>query len=207
MSQSYDAGRAIPEEWVAGWRFVLAEFLAEIRRPVVDVGSGTGIWAKMIAEWFGVDVVGVEPSVGMRSRAIEYRPHPRVHYVGGKAEHLPLRDASCDAAWMSTVVHHFADLVNAARDVRRVVTDGGPVLVRQSFSGRHDGILWTRAFPSALRLAEDRHPTIEAVLEAFEKADFRQHEVRSVTEVVATDLHHYVRKKDTHRLNPGPDQR
>ena len=78
MSQSYDAGRAMPEEWVAGWRFVLAEFLAEIRRPVVDVGSGTGIWAKMIADWFGVDVVGVEPSVGMRSRAIENRPYPRV---------------------------------------------------------------------------------------------------------------------------------
>jgi ubiquinone/menaquinone biosynthesis C-methylase UbiE len=197
MSRTYDFGRATPEEWVHEWRSELTEYLTADERPVADVGSGTGIWAKFIVEWFDTDVIGIEPSTGMRSRATQTRRHSRVHYVGGAAEHLPLRDASCGAVWMSTVVHHFADLHAAAREARRVLRDGGPVLIRQSFSGRHDGILWTGFFPSALRLAEQRHPTIETVIEAFTKAGFRHHEVCEVTQIAAADLHEYVQRTAT----------
>jgi len=197
MARVYDAGRAMPEEWVGEWRSALGDYLADIRGPVVDVGSGTGIWAKFMADWLELHVVGVEPSEGMRSHAIENRRHPRVDYVGGEAGHLPLRDGICGAIWMSTVVDHFPDLHAAAREARRVLHDGGPVLVRQAFSGRHEDILWTRAFPSALRLAEERHPTIEAVVKTFAAAGFRHEEVRRVTETAATDLHEYVAKIET----------
>jgi ubiquinone/menaquinone biosynthesis C-methylase UbiE len=197
MARIYDAGRATPQEWVHEWRSALSEYLTGIKLPVADVGSGTGIWAKLIADWFDTDVVGIEPSTGMRTRAARTRSHPRVHYIGGHAEHLPLRDKSCSAIWMSTVVHHFGDLNAAAREARRVLQDGGPVLVRQAFSGRHDGIIWTRFFPSALRLAEARHPTVEAVVQAFTDAGFTHHEIDRVTEIAAVDLHHYKKKVAT----------
>ena len=197
MSRTYDSGRATPEEWAHEWRSAITEYLTANQRPLADVGSGTGIWAKLIAEWFGIDVIGIEPSTGMRSRAAQARRHSRVHYVGGVAEHLPLRDASCGTVWMSTVVHHFTDLYAAAREARRVLTDGGAVLIRQSFSGRHDGILWTRFFPSALRLAEQRHPTIEMVVEAFTSAGFTHHENHPVDQIAAADLHEYVQRTAT----------
>jgi ubiquinone/menaquinone biosynthesis C-methylase UbiE len=98
---------------------------------------------------------------------------------------------------MSTVVHHFADLDAAAREARRVLRDGGPVVIRQSFSGRHDGILWTRFFPSGLRLAEQRHPAIETVVEAFTTAGFTHHETRQVDQIAALDLHEYVQRTAT----------
>ena len=197
MSRRYDTGRDTREEWVQEWRSVLSKYLTTIPGPVADVGSGTGIWAKLIADWFDVDVVGIERSTGMRARAAQTRSHPRVDYIAGEAEHLPLRDKSCSAIWMSTVVHHFSDMQAAAREARRVLRDGGPVLVREAFSGRHDGIMWIRFFPSALRIAERRHPTVDAVVEAFNRAGFINHEIQRVTEVAAVDLHHYRKKVGT----------
>jgi ubiquinone/menaquinone biosynthesis C-methylase UbiE len=44
-----------------------------------------------------------------------------VAYVGGEAERLPLRDDSCAAAWLSTVIHHVGDLSGCAQELRRVL--------------------------------------------------------------------------------------
>lgn len=98
---------------------------------------------------------------------------------------------------MSTVVHHISDLELAAHEARRVLADGGPVMIRQPFSGRHDGILWTHVFPAALRVAEKRHPRIESVAQVFAGAGFRHWEVRAVTEIVAADLDEYTRRIET----------
>lgn len=194
MSKVYDAGRAMPEEWVAEWRAAVAVHLSGLSPPVADVGSGTGIWAFFMAHWFGADVIGIEPSQGMRNRALHARPHNRVRYVGGAAEHLPLRNASCGALWMSTVVHHIRDLPAAAREARRVLREGGPLLIRSGFSGRHEEIPWFKVFPSAAAIAEQRHTRLETVVEAFEKAGFELQEVRRVHEIIAADVHEYIAK-------------
>ena len=41
-----------------------------------------------------------------------------VAWVGGQAERLPLRDGCCGGAWLSTVIHHLADLPGCARELR-----------------------------------------------------------------------------------------
>lgn len=93
---------------------------------LVDIGSGTGQFATLFPRWFGLDVVGVEPSEGMRAVAIHNSRDPRVAYLEGDAEHLPLADGACGAAWLSTVIHHIPDLGAGAREIRRVVVSGGP---------------------------------------------------------------------------------
>lgn len=98
---------------------------------------------------------------------------------------------------MSTVVHHIEDLAAAAHETRRVLRPGGRLLIRQGFSGRHDGIPWARLFPSALAITEKRHPRIEQVAKAFEAAGFRLQEVQRVREIAAADLHAYARKIET----------
>ena len=105
---------------------------AELSDPVeriLDLGSGTGQWSGRLARWFDVDVVGVEPSEGMRANAIDA---VRVFAIAGQAEQIPLRADSVDAAWLSVVVHHFDDLDAAAREIRRVVRRGGRVLLRSA---------------------------------------------------------------------------
>lgn len=197
MSAVYDKGRAMPAEWVDEWRTAVTPYLEGLDAPVADIGAGAGIWSAFIASWFAQQVVAIEPSSGMRRRAVENRRESGISYVAGEAEHLPLRDRSCAAAWMSTVVHHFRDLPTAAREARRVVRDGGSVLMRQGFSGRHDDILWTQAFPSALAIAERRHPSIDAVVGTFEAAGFRHERTQRVSEIAAANLDEYVKKIET----------
>src|SRR4029450_12254250 len=77
--------------------------------PVLDLGAGTGQFAAAIADWFGVRVVAVEPSGGMRAQGTRANSHPGVHWVAGAGERLALGNTTCAMAWGATVVHHLAD--------------------------------------------------------------------------------------------------
>ncbi|HEX6421474.1 MAG TPA: methyltransferase domain-containing protein [Acidimicrobiales bacterium] len=148
---------------------------------VVDVGSGTGIWSRALAERFGCTVHGVEPSEGMRVRARRAHPHPRVQYVPGRCDELPLADESVGAAWLSTVIHQFPDLDAAARELRRVIEPGGKVFVRSGYPGRQDEIELFHLFPGAMRVAE-RWPRLGRVITAFEDAGFAFAHIERVRE-------------------------
>jgi ubiquinone/menaquinone biosynthesis C-methylase UbiE len=192
MSVRYDDGRAFPLHQLEGWRRALVEFVSSRSAiPVLDVGSGTGIWSDALARWCGVRVVGVEPSKGMRAQAAAKRSHPRVAYIGGRADAIPLAGRSCAAAWLSTVVHHFGDLTAAAVELRRVLRPGAPVLIREGFTGRTDGIPWLRYFPEAYEVTETFWPTVDTVVRAFEPAGFRFETLRPVEQVTARNLRDY----------------
>jgi ubiquinone/menaquinone biosynthesis C-methylase UbiE len=107
----------------------------------------------------------------MRGRAAVAHPHPRVEYVAGRAEVLPLPDESLGAAWLSTVIHQFPDLPAAARELRRVVEPDGRVLIRSGYPGRQDEIELFHLFPGAMRIAET-WPRLGRVITAFEDAGF-----------------------------------
>ena len=186
----YDRGRALPPESMLSWRDAVALFI-RAGSPVLDLGAGTGIWAAALVEWFAVDVIAVEPSRAMLTEALRTRPHERVAYLGGRAEQLPIRDSSCGCAWLSTVVHHFADIAAAARDLRRVLVPGGRVLIRNAFAGRSDGITWLKYWPHARPLAEQRWPTVDAVERAFGDAGFQLEGVETVSQQSASSLREY----------------
>ena len=140
-------------------------------RLVVDVGSGTGIWSKAIAARCSVSVIGVEPSAGMRARAARAHRHRDVRYVAGTVADLPLRSEHVSGAWLSTVIHQFPDLPAAARQLRRVLAPGAPVMIRSSFPGRHDEHEHFQRFPAALDVAAT-WPRLGEVITAFEDAGF-----------------------------------
>jgi len=142
--------------------------------PVLDLGAGTGAWSGVLAAWTGRPVVAVEPAAGMRAQLLAAGgsgagPGPWV--VAGRGGAVPLRPGSGGAAWLSTVIHHVGDLGACARDLRRVLAPGAPVLLRNAFRGRYDGIPVVRYFPGARR-ALDRFPAVEEVRAAFEAAGF-----------------------------------
>lgn len=147
---------------------------------VLDVGSGTGAWSGPLGAWSGRDVVAVEPSAAMRASA-RSEPAGRVLGVGGRAGALPLRDGALGAAWLSTVIHHVGDLDVCARELRRVLAPGAPVLIRSAFPGRYEGIGLVRFFP-ATRRALDRFPSVDAVRAAFGRAGFSYRSIERVDE-------------------------
>jgi ubiquinone/menaquinone biosynthesis C-methylase UbiE len=182
IGSDFDAVRDRRPEARQVWLDRLAHHLPD-PPPVamVDVGAGTGIWSRAIAERLGCAVHAVEPSEGMRARAREAHPHPRVHYVSGTCDALPLADESVGAAWLSTVIHQFPDLAAAARELRRVVEPGGLVFVRSGYPGRQDEIELFHIFPGAMRVAE-RWPRLGRVISAFEDAGFAFAEIERVRE-------------------------
>jgi SAM-dependent methyltransferase len=188
MAPRYDRARAIALEGLEDWRAALAGRLdVGGGLPLLDLGAGTGLWAVALAGWFGVRVIGVEPSQGMRRVARRDHPHPDVAYVGGEASRIPLRDGCCAGAWLSAVVHHLPDVPACAGELRRVLRPGGRVLIRGAFAGRLEGVTLFRFFPGAGRIAET-FPSVAQVAAAFATAGFGVEALERVAQVSAPSL-------------------
>jgi len=183
----YRAARGLTREGLDAWRTALERWLPPAGGlPLLDLGCGGGQFLEAFAAWWQFPLVGVEPSRAMRAAALPALPRGAA-LVAGEPGHLPLRDASCGAAWLSTVIHHFPDLGAAAAELRRVVVPDGPVLIRSSFPGRHEGISLFRWFPGASRVAST-FPTVEQTVSAFEQAGFEFEGLESVPQVTVPGL-------------------
>lgn len=95
---------------------------------VLDVACGTGVLAHAAQQLTGASgrAIGLDPSSGMLGQA-----HARgvQHLCQGFAEHLPYADRSFDVLTMGYALRHVSDLVATFREYRRVVRDGGKVLI------------------------------------------------------------------------------
>lgn len=76
---------------------------------VVDVGAGTGIFTRQLAECLPeAEVVGIEPSIDMRRMAEAASRHlGNISFEAGSAEKLPFADASVSVMTVATAVHWF----------------------------------------------------------------------------------------------------
>lgn len=73
--------------------------LASSSMRLLDLGAGTGSWARTFTNWFPrIDVIAVEPSAAMRAPSV-FEP-----ILADDAAHIPLADECVDAAWISTVI-------------------------------------------------------------------------------------------------------
>ncbi|WP_091107229.1 class I SAM-dependent methyltransferase [Micromonospora citrea] len=179
---AFAAGRELARSGLDRWRHAIGQHLRpRAGTTVLDLGAGTGAWASAFTDWFGARVVGVEPAEAMRSRAA-HRP-----LLAGDAVALPLRGSTMDAAWLSTMIHHVPDLDAAARELRRVLRPGAPVLIRSPFPGRHQRIALFRWFPEAVGVLR-RYPDLVGVRSAFAAAGFTVSSVEPVAQTTASSL-------------------
>src|SRR5436190_6310468 len=201
---AFKAVREVTRDGLSEWRDAIGRHLRpSLGMTLVDVGAGTGAFASAFSDWFGVRVLAVEPSAAMR----EHIPRtPSIEPLSGDASALPLPDASADAAWLSLVIHHIPDLTIAAREIRRVVRPGAPVLVRQGFPDRYtphgpleqDGIELVRWFPETARTAAT-FPSLEATCAAFASAGLHRVALEQVRDSNATSLVDLLGRVDTLR--------
>jgi SAM-dependent methyltransferase len=85
-----------------------------------DVGAGTGISARLLAER-GVDVIGVEPNRAMREAAA---PAAGVRYCNGTAESTGIESASLDLVLCAQSFHWF-DAQAAVNEFARILRPCG----------------------------------------------------------------------------------
>ena len=189
--------REVPRDGLEHWRDAVRRHLRPLPgMTVADIGAGTGAFAAAFSDWFGLSILAVEPSAAMRAQ-IPRRPGIRV--LAGDASTLPLPDGSADGAWLSLVIHHIPDLEAAAREIRRVLRPGAPVLIRQGFPGRADPARtfpW-EFFPETARTA-DTYPSVGQTCQAFGTAGFRRDALEPVPETL-TSLADFLAQADTFR--------
>jgi ubiquinone/menaquinone biosynthesis C-methylase UbiE len=98
---------------------------------VLDVASGAGASAIVLAQTFGCEVVGVDYGVESVGRATAAAAAAgvasRVRFLHGDAECLPIADASVDAIVCECAFCTFPDKAVAASEFARVLRPGGRV--------------------------------------------------------------------------------
>ena len=132
---------------------------------VADIGSGTGISAKLFLD-FGNTVYGVEPNQAMRSAAEKsIAGNSRFHSVGGTSENTTLADGSVDFVVAGQAFHWF-DRPKTRAEFSRILRPGGYVV-----------LMWNT-----------RHTESTAFLRDYEKlicdfaSDYRQVDHRNIDE-------------------------
>jgi len=99
--------------------------------PVLDVGSGTGIFTRQLAGHLpGVPVIGVEPAEAMRDKASRTEGPANIRYETGFAEKLPFPEAGVRAVVSATAAHWF-DRPGHYAEAARVLATGGILAVVQ----------------------------------------------------------------------------
>lgn len=97
--------------------------LAGLEGTVLEIGPGTGpnlrYYPPSVERW-----IGVEPNPHMRTRLLRRASDVRP----GRAERLPVEDASVDAVVATLVLCSVRDVEQALREIRRVLRPGGRFL-------------------------------------------------------------------------------
>nr|MCU0616996.1 class I SAM-dependent methyltransferase [Gemmatimonadaceae bacterium] len=106
--------------------------LASLASPtwvVGDLGCGTGSLSATLAPHVA-RVIAVDASAAMLEAArVRTASLPNVEVRDGTLEALPIADATLDLAICALVLHHVAEPLGVLRDARRVLRDGGRLLV------------------------------------------------------------------------------
>ena len=151
---------------------------------VLDIGSGIGGTARLVAERHGARVLGVDltPEFVETARALSEMASlgDRVRFETGSALALPVEERSVDLALMLHVGMNIADKAALMREVARVLRPGGTFAVFDVMTGDRPGVL-TFPLPWASEPESSFVEAPDAYAEAGFGAGLRVVEVRDRT--------------------------
>jgi ubiquinone/menaquinone biosynthesis C-methylase UbiE len=189
---SYDRARALAPETRRLWQGLLSVHISCAEMSlVIDLGCGTGRFSELLAAHFGVQVIGIDPSLKMLNQARRKLTSDNVVYCQGLAEALPFRDGCADLVFMSMVYHHFADPPAVAKECHRVLRQGGYACIR---SGTRESDFPQRHFFPLRALIGSDLPSRRDIQAVFAVGGFTPVVHQVVTQVTAANWPSFVEK-------------
>ena len=147
------------DTWASGQHSRIAARLVDLAAPVkdeqvLDVGTGTGLVAHLVAERTDPGlVIGIDLSPNMLAIA-RSRKAKNIQFMGMAAEHLVFRPATFDMVTMGEALAYFADPTRALEEAHRVLRPGGRLALscqRRSLNTRAQDLFFQGLGPLARR--------------------------------------------------------
>ena len=142
---------------------VLERLVGPSGKDVVDIGCGGGALVRALTAG-GATVTGVEISEQQLAPALANDGGSGARYLIGRAQELPLKDGSVDAAVFMRTLHHVPpdSMLTALQEAKRVLRPGGVVFVAEPLA---EGEFW-----ELTSLVEDERAVRAAAQESLAQA-------------------------------------
>jgi SAM-dependent methyltransferase len=137
---------------------LLADLGAPTALAAADVGAGTGISSRLLADR-GVRVIAIEPNAAMRAAAA---PHARVEWREGTAEATGLAAGEVDAVLAAQAFHWF-DVERAVAEFQRILRPSGRLAIVWNRRSREDA--FTVGYRQALDAIDAEVPAEKVVFD------------------------------------------
>ena len=124
-----DKNETIPEP-LRCYEAVLEQLGSYEFTSLADISCGTGTMLSRICETYGEDKALYGVDLSPRSiDAAARKVGERVHLKEGDIDDIPLSDGCADIVLNMHSFHHYPDPLNALKELRRILKDGGRLLL------------------------------------------------------------------------------
>jgi len=138
ISEDYDGlNRVISLGIDVSWRKKVVKLIGENNpQQILDIATGTGDLALMMAELNPEKIVGLDISEGMlqvgRQKITKANLSSKIKMIVGDSENIPFPDNTFDAITVSFGVRNFENLDKGLTEILRVLKPGGKFVVLET---------------------------------------------------------------------------
>ena len=138
ISKNYDGlNRVISFGIDIKWRKKVVEIISKNNpKQILDIATGTGDLAIMLANINPDKIIGLDISEGMlkiaKQKVAEANLTETIEMIVGDSENIPFDDNTFDAITVSFGVRNFADLDKGLQEIRRVLKPLGTLVVLET---------------------------------------------------------------------------
>jgi len=129
---------------------------------ILDFGCGTGNYLSKFSELYECNCFGIEPSRGMRQKAIE--KNPKLVILGGNHNNIPFEEDFFGLIYMTDVIHHVPDIGIMFKNFYKKLKHSGYICILTESWKQIENRWYNNYFPSLANNEKNRYPDIDKIV-------------------------------------------
>ena len=131
-------------------------------KNILDFGCGTGNYLQKISQNYKCNCFGLEPSVGMRQKAIG--KNEKLVILEGDHNNIPFENDFFSLIYMTDVIHHVPDINTLFSNFFRKLKQNGFICIVTESWKQIENRWYNRYFPSLIAIEKNRYPDIDQIV-------------------------------------------